>query len=247
DAFKDLDINNEKFIAIPIYNQVVLNCVYVKNNEKMMTGKYNDFPTEMLNTLDSMISNKTVKEFMASIAGIQLLENTKTPEIFYTRFVSIVKNENYLKPVRDRYVAMKSTEKGQPSPDFSFADMSGKIYSLKDFKGKYIYIDVWATWCGPCKVEIPYLKTIESELHDKNIVFVSICTFDEKTKWEMMVKDKELKGIQLFAPRDNDFVKKYNIQGIPRFLIIDKEGKILDSNAKRPSDPMLKGELMELL
>ena len=90
------------------------------------------------------------------------------------------------------------------------------------------------------------LKTLEEELHDKNIAFVSICTFDEKSKWEIMVKEKDLKGTQLFAPRDNDFVKKYNIQGIPRFLIIDKDGKILDPNAKRPSDPTLKNDLLGL-
>ncbi|MBL0341166.1 MAG: TlpA family protein disulfide reductase [Bacteroidetes bacterium] len=246
DAFKGLDVNNEKLIAIPNYSQVVLNYVYTKNNEKMVAGTVTDLGIGMLSTLDTVVKSEKIKAFMAVQIAEQLIEKTKSPEEFYTKFAALVPDENQRAPIREKYMAMKSLEKGMPSPDFSFADMTGKKYSLKDFKGKYIYVDVWATWCGPCKVEIPHLKKLESELHNKNIAFVSICTFDEMAKWEAMVKEKELSGTQLFAPRDNDFVKKYNIQGIPRFLLIDKEGKILSSDAKRPSDPTLKDELLSL-
>lgn len=246
DPFKDLDVNNEKFLEIPVYAQVVLNYVFTINNQKVLAGNKNDMAVEFLNSIDSLIKNPKVKEFMAANAGQQLVEHTKAPEQFYQKFSSLVKDEKLRKPVEDSYNATQSIQKGKPSPDFSFADMSGKIFSLKDFKGKYVYIDVWATWCGPCKVEIPHLKKLEADLHDKDIAFVSICTFDEKAKWETFVKAQELSGTQLFAPRDNDFTKKYNIQGIPRFLLLDKEGKIIDSNAKRPSDPTLKNDLLGL-
>ncbi len=246
DPFKELDLNNEKFLEIPIYPQVVLNYIFTINNAKMMAGSKNDMAVEFMNTLDSLIKNTKVKEFMAANAGKQLVEHTKSPEEFYQKFSSMVKDEKLRKPVEDIYNASQSLQKGKPSPDFNFADMSGKFFSLKDFKGKYVYIDVWATWCSPCKVEIPHLKKLESELHEKNIAFVSICTFDEQVKWEAMVKAQELSGTQLFAPRDNEFTKKYNIQGIPRFLLIDKEGNIIDSNAKRPSDPTLKDDLLAL-
>jgi hypothetical protein len=65
--------------------------------------------------------------------------------------------------------------KGAPSPKFTnYENYNGGTTSLDDLKGKFVYIDVWATWCGPCKVEIPHLKEVEKEFHDKNIAFVSI-------------------------------------------------------------------------
>jgi thioredoxin-related protein len=73
------------------------------------------------------------------------------------------------------------------------------------------------------------------------IVSLSIDKLDDKEKWLAMVKDENLQGIQLLANQEwnSDFVRDYNIQGIPRFILIDKEGKIVDADAPRPSDPRL--------
>ena len=107
-----------------------------------------------------------------------------------------------------------------------------------------IIVDFWAQWCGPCKREIPYLKEIEAEYHDKNIEFVSISIDREKDydKWRAMVEDKELGGIQLLADKDwnSQFVEEYLIKGIPRFILVDPQGKIVNSNAPRPSDQKLR-------
>src|SRR5690606_35216219 len=122
--------------------------------------------------------------------------------------------------------------------------------SLADLKGKYVYVDVWATWCGPCKVEIPSLKSLENNYKGKKIQFVSVSIDDDtshgswenaKTKWKNMVSDKELTGIQLFAPNgwQSEFVKSYKINGIPRFILIDPNGNIVNADAPRPSDPKL--------
>lgn len=135
-----------------------------------------------------------------------------------------------------------SSLKGQESPKFvNYENYAGGSMSLDDLKGKYVYIDLWATWCGPCKQEIPYLKAVEKEYHKKNIAFVSI-SLDRNSAyetWRRMVKDKELSGIQLFAKEDNDFAKAYMVSGIPRFILIDPSGKVVDANAPRPSSSKL--------
>ena len=114
-----------------------------------------------------------------------------------------------------------------------------------------MYVDVWATWCGPCKAEIPYLKEVEEEFKEENIAFVSISIDREKDheKWENMVAEETLGGIQLFADKDweSQFVKDYYISGIPRFILIDPEGKIVSPDAPRPSNPKLKEMLKEKL
>lgn len=135
-------------------------------------------------------------------------------------------------------------KKGAPSPSFNYPDINGKNVSLEDLKGKYVYVDVWATWCGPCKREIPFLKKLDSEYKGKDIVFVSmsIDKMKDKDKWLKMVKDEKLQGVQIMADKEwnSDFVTAYNIRGIPRFILIDKEGNILNDNAPRPSNPNLK-------
>jgi len=133
---------------------------------------------------------------------------------------------------------------GQPSPKFeNFENYDGSTTSLNDLKGKYVYIDIWATWCGPCKYEIPFLKKVEKKYHDKNIHFVSISCDKQrdKEKWKKMIADKDLGGIQLITDNDfnTSFISEYRIKGIPQFILIDPQGNIVKANAPRPSDEKL--------
>ena len=140
---------------------------------------------------------------------------------------------------------------GKPSPKFAFENYKGGISKLEDFRGKYVYIDVWATWCAPCRAEIPFLKKIEEKYHDKNIEFVSISIdqVKDKEKWKAMVSNKQLGGVQLFADKDwnSQFVKDYGINGIPRFILIDPNGNVVNASADRPSSESLDKILSELL
>lgn len=152
--------------------------------------------------------------------------------------------------------SLKKLAKGKPSPEFTgYQNFKGGKSALKDFKGTYVYIDLWATWCKPCLAEIPALKSLEKEYHKKNITFVSISIDSERTsgswenankKWKQMITDKSLSGVQLFAGKDIDFAKEYQVTGIPRFILIDPKGTIVESNAPRPSDPRLISLFKEL-
>lgn len=137
------------------------------------------------------------------------------------------------------------------SPIFNYQNYKGGKTALDGFKGKYVYIDVWATWCGPCRGEIPYLKKMEEEFHDKNIVFVSISVdaLKDLEKWKTFVKDNNLGGVQLFADNsfDSHFISSFGINSIPRFILIDPIGKVVKANATRPSNPSFKEELKALL
>ncbi|WP_299391420.1 TlpA disulfide reductase family protein [uncultured Gelidibacter sp.] len=142
---------------------------------------------------------------------------------------------------------------GSPSPTFNnYENFKGGTTSLKDLEGKFVYVDVWATWCGPCIAEIPSLKKLEADYADKNIHFVSISIDDAmrsgggdlevaKTKWKTMIQEKNLGGIQLFSDKNwqSDFILGYKITGIPRFILIDPKGNVVDANAPRPSNKKL--------
>lgn len=124
------------------------------------------------------------------------------------------------------------------APDFSLADINGKRFDLSDFNGKYVYMDIWATWCGPCKVQIPFMKELEKQFHDAPIHFVSVSLdkLEDKPIWEKMVRENQMSGVQLFAGREDNFGFDYKIEYIPTFIILDKEGNIMIDRAPAPMD-----------
>lgn len=160
------------------------------------------------------------------IDNIQDLEN-----IYFT----YVKDEVLLADYKAKFDKWDLSMPGKPSPEISAVDIDGKQWTLADFRGKYIYIDMWATWCAPCRREMPYLKALEEKFKDAQIVFLGLSTDSDKTKWEAMVKTGELTGVQLYLGPQSAFQKAYQIDGIPRFILLDKEGKIIDNNMSRPS------------
>ncbi|MBL4939569.1 MAG: TlpA family protein disulfide reductase [Lutibacter sp.] len=197
------------------------------------------------------VSNEFIKNSLLYNNAKYSVTYTDDLEMFYNTFNELSTNETHKKEIADSYNKLISVFKGQPSPKFvDYENYAGGTTSLDDLKGKYVYVDVWATWCGPCKREIPFLKDIEKKYHGKNIEFVSISVDKAKDhdKWLKMVKEKELKGIQLFSDKDweSDFVKGYLIKGIPRFILIDPTGTIVNSNAPRPSEDKLIDTFNEL-
>lgn len=146
--------------------------------------------------------------------------------------------------VKKKYQHLEGMLEGNPAPDFTIPDVDGKMISLKDLRGKYVYIDFWATWCGPCIKEIPSLKKIEEEYLGKNIHFVSI-SYDKPVdleKWRAYVIENKLTGIQLIADQQMHdlYNKTFNIDLIPRFILLDPQGNIISGNAPRPSSPKLR-------
>lgn len=139
---------------------------------------------------------------------------------------------------------------GKPAKDFTYPDVDGKMVSLSDFKGKVVVVDVWATWCGPCKGEIPHLKKLEKEFEGRDdIVFLSVSVDKAKDKetWKKMIKDEQMGGIHLFADGFSQIAESYQITAIPRFMVFDKKGNIVSSNSPRPSDPRLRDMILREL
>ena len=121
--------------------------------------------------------------------------------------------------------------------NFFFKDIKNNVKTLKDFKGKYVYIDVWATWCKPCKVEHTFLKQLEEHFsYNNELQIISISTDREYDKWEKYITKNSIKGVQLYSGSNSDFVKFYDIGALPRFIFLDKEGKVISPDEIRPSN-----------
>jgi len=168
----------------------------------------------------------------------------------YKTFLAGVKNEALKTELKEMYNSWAHLAKGQAAPEFTYPNIESVMHSLSDYKGKVVYIDVWATWCGPCLAEQPYLAEIEEAYEgNENIVFMGVSIDADKGAWENMIREKEMSGVQLFADGawDSELTQDYMISGIPRFILIDANGKIVDATAYRPSNEKLKEQLETLV
>ncbi len=165
--------------------------------------------------------------------------NMEKLDLYYQTYVKLAANDKDINRIKGKYERIKTLKKGSPSPSFNYPDSSGKNISLESLKGKLVYVDVWATWCGPCKAQIPFLKQLEEKYREEDIAFVSLSIDQLKniSKWKNMIVDKELEGIQIIADKAwrSKFVTDYVIEGIPRFILIDKDGNLMDPMAPRPA------------
>jgi thiol-disulfide isomerase/thioredoxin len=159
---------------------------------------------------DQAVANKFAKDLV-------VIESSKLNPNFKTLQKKGI--EEQTKQMKQYYLEKISKQKlnNTISVSFDYQNHSGKRTKLEDFRGKYVYIDVWATWCGPCRAEIPALKKIDQKYHNKNIVFVSISIDDTKDfeKWKTFVTEKQLSGVQLFADKswEDNFMKTYGVSG----------------------------------
>lgn len=210
------------------------------NDENFTKEAFTKEPNEFTALLDSKLKSDTEK-----------IEKSDFPAEFKTALKRSF--ESFHQYVAQDYERVLKSNKfiGKASPSFDYENYKGGKTKLSDFKGKYVYIDLWAIWCAPCRAEIPYLKKLEEKYHGKNIEFVSISIdkLKDSDKWRKFVADKSLGGTQLLADKDweSEFIVNYNVTGIPRFILLDPSGNIVKYDAARPSDPELDKQLTALL
>lgn len=189
----------------------------------------------------AQVSNDTLK---GDLVARRLIRANSFEEVLTNvdKYSQYLKTEKQLALKDQAFEKLVKYQKGAPGYNFELTDINEKKVSLKSLAGKVVVVDVWATWCGPCKAEIPHLKILTEEMKNKEVVFVSISTDKEadKEKWQHFVKENSLDGVQLYDPSGKSVITYYKIPGIPRFMVFDKKGNIVSVDAPRPSTPDLK-------
>lgn len=224
---------------------LVYGTIHKNSDSKPANGLYGS-----LDFMLSKIGDDELKgEFLlANAGGVKTYEGYMDFDDKYAGyFVTPDQQERFKKLLRNIPIP-----EAAPAVDFRFADKDGNMVALSDFKGKVVYIDVWATWCGPCKAQIPHLKKLEEEFHgNPDIVFMSVSTDKsaDHQKWLDMVKSENLGGVQLFAGdrASTDISGPYKISGIPRFILVGKDGNLINIDAPRPSSSEIRPMLEKAL
>jgi thiol-disulfide isomerase/thioredoxin len=162
-----------------------------------------------------------------------------SPEIFakyYPRLTNKVRNGMFSDVLKNtyqkylKYSAAKTAEKelteGKPAPHFSLTGKDGKLISLAQFKGKYIVLDFWGTWCGPCMKELPDLKAVV-EKYSATVNFVGIACLENEKNWKKVIDEHHLGWTQLINSDENDVSVLYGVKAYPTKIIIDKDFNIV--------------------
>lgn len=170
------------------------------------------------------------------------------------------KNPNYpplLKYKADAAEAKAQKERlaeGKPAPEFSFMTPDGKKkLGPQNFKGKILVLDFWASWCGPCRAEIPHLKEAYKEYKDKGVEFFSVSIDKDDAAWRKAMKEENMAWPQVQAPgAGKEVMKLYQFSGIPYILVIDKDGNIVEKNLRGKAltdklEEMVKGKKKEAI
>ena len=135
------------------------------------------------------------------------------------------------------FTARLSTVSGQPFPEVVvLKDSLGQTFDFASLKGRYVYIDLWASWCVPCIKEIPLLRKLEAACKDLPVAFVSISIDQSREAWLKRKRSLGLTGLQLHDATGR-LAEALNVSGIPHFLVYDKQGRLLVYDAPRPSSP----------
>ena len=124
---------------------------------------------------------------------------------------------------------------GRPAIDLELETADGSRLMLSDLKGKKMYIDLWATWCGPCKQESPFFNDMAAKCQSKNILFIKISTDKKKSDWLKSIEQGN-ENILQYVSNDLRLASDWAVYYIPRFLLIDEGFNIVDAYAKRPSE-----------
>ncbi|MFV8347086.1 TlpA family protein disulfide reductase [Flavobacterium sp. ZB4P13] len=139
-------------------------------------------------------------------------------------------------------------QKRNPAPDFTLIDLAGNNYTLKDFKGKKVYIDLGASWCGPCIKSIPsWNKLVEENKNNTNVIFIALSLDDTEEKWRKYTEKYQVKGLQLYAGNGgfkSGFAVNYDVKSLPQYILIDNEGKIEKVSAPGPDSIEIKEKLL---
>lgn len=247
DAFQkeinDLPLNNTAdFFYSSDYKSLVSQKI-TKDAKEIAKRDSISSPLAQLDAASKLEKDTIANQLMYNTLNMYL-PMAKQKQLLIDKYMTLSTNQEHKQKIKVLYQELQALDSNNPSPEFvNYENHDGGSTSLVDLRGKFVYMDIWATWCAPCKYEIPYLKKIEKQYHDKNIHFVSISTDKQKDKdkWKKMVTEDEMGGIQLITDNDfnTSFIKKFKIMGIPRFILLDPEGNIVRANAPRPSDKKL--------
>lgn len=209
---------------------------------------YRDLTDSLVNQPGSEADLQKIKDWIKATAIIEEMKKVSDKQALknFTTEIGSIKTKEYQNALNKTLTTLLKFGKGDIAVDFTATDINGNMVSLSNLKSKVIYVDLWATWCGPCMEEMPHFEILKEKYKDNpGIAFISLSIDDNIPLWKNNVANRKAGGYQWLINRNK--LDAYNIVGIPRVLLIDRNFKMVDMNAPVPSSKKLPAIIDELL
>jgi peroxiredoxin len=198
--------------------------------------------------IDAFLKTKKdsyVAPFLVLVTA-QFTDNVDLLEKRYTGFSENIRNSFYGKYLKEMLDNAKAGAVGTNAIDFTQNDVNGKPVTLSSFKGKYVLVDFWASWCGPCRQENPNVVNTYNDFKGKNFTVLGVSLDKAKEPWLKAIKDDGLAWTQVSDLKfwNNEVAQKYKVQSIPQNFLVGPDGKIVAVNLRGAA---LREKLKELI
>jgi len=256
-------INNEGALTCESYRAFLIYYITYFTSAENSFNKFTDYSVSFNRKLSYASAHLSGNSFKYWLSKYLYDECEKlNPETIKSAFAILARidNKNVLSEMVNNHCKKWINKKPEPklaesgTSDFPFKlkGLDGKEHQLADFKGKVIYIDFWASWCGPCRQQFPFAKELHkkfSEKQLKEILFLYISIDNTEDVWKNAIEQNQLEGYHLISPGgwDSQVVRSFKINSIPRYMLIDKKGKVSNPDAKRPSSEEIQDDILKLL
>lgn len=230
-------IGNEKYLSYLLYELTKQDSRDIDKNLKEIDAISTLEASQFKNRLLYYYLKNNIKEANSSENRLQLVEN----------YAIKITDSKLNKSIHHIFKTYERLGRGKIADAILATNLDSKAISLSNFKGKYVVIDVWAIWCGPCLYQSPYFEKMAIKYKKENIQFIALSTDKDITKWYVSAKLKSKSVMQLHANDSDKLAKDYNIETIPRFILIDPDGKIYNSNMPFPTEASFEMILRKVL
>ncbi|UZR97049.1 TlpA family protein disulfide reductase [Chondrinema litorale] len=249
DYIDQIDDYADQYVLKPLYDSLP-KISATQINDTLAVGEV--LPFLIADAIKQRDYPEKIKELMLAQNTLEVLDNgiSHISDSLLNNFEKLYPKSEFLYYIHKQIKKVQPLTVGNIAPNITGITFGGEHFSLDQLKGKVVYVDVWATWCGPCKTEMPFAEKLQDEFKGNDeVVFLNVSVDAKKEKWDEMLKEKPIGGVNIIIPTDDlsAFLKTYSVSGIPRYILIDQEGKLIDANALRPSTGKVKAEIEKLL
>lgn len=232
---------NDELMYISSYREYLMNYYFAQLTAEGVENNDNDpykKDDKMLELCRQKMPNAS-EEYVSAFYLVQSIQNQSLDRVewLYKTFTTNYPDSKYKKTLDKMLAIRRKLSPGAPAIDFTVTDSEGNKVKISELKGKVVYIDFWASWCGPCKAQFAHVKRIKEHFAGKDVVFVYVSIDEDEAAW---LKAKEQYGLTGLHTREDGgweakIASEYGVKGIPAYFLVDKAGNFAVATTPRPS------------